>query len=212
MSSLTPRASDPSQPEPVWDIATLYPPQGTWTESGYLSLTASTNRLIEFTDGNVEFLAMPTKAHQLILVYVLEALRRFVADANLGLALPAPLRVRIRETKFREPDIVFIASEHSDRAGNEFFDGADLVIEVVSEDPESRHRDLVEKVLDYAEARIPEYWIIDPAEAKITVLTRPDPTFGYRDAQTYTEAETAASKLLAGFELKTSDVFHAADE
>ncbi len=45
------------------------------------------------------------------------------------------------------------------RRQNRFWLGADLVVEAVSEDdPE---RDTVDKVADYAEAKIPEYWIIN---------------------------------------------------
>ena len=36
------------------------PPQGCWSEALYLWLTDWTNRLIEFTDGHVELLPMPT--------------------------------------------------------------------------------------------------------------------------------------------------------
>ncbi|MFO0956477.1 MAG: Uma2 family endonuclease [Isosphaeraceae bacterium] len=67
--------------------------------------------------------------------------------------------VRLGPDKIREPDIVFLLAEHADRIGKQVLEGADLVMEVVSED---RRRDLVEKRADYAEAGIPEYWIIDP--------------------------------------------------
>jgi Uma2 family endonuclease len=41
-------------------------------------------------------------------------------------------------------------------------------MEVVSED---RVRDFATKRKDYAEARIPEYWIVDPRDRRVTVLT-----------------------------------------
>ena len=40
--------------------------QGLWTEVMYFKLTDQTNRLIEFTDGVVEVLSMPTRYHQAI--------------------------------------------------------------------------------------------------------------------------------------------------
>lgn len=50
-----------------------------------------------------------------------------------------------------------------------FWLGADLVVEIVSSDrPE---RDTEEKPRDYAEAGIPDYWIINPLTDTITVLT-----------------------------------------
>ncbi len=192
--------------EPVWEIATLYPPQGLWSEEGYLSFTESTNRMIEFTDGRVEFLKMLTKSHQLILMFLLDTLRRYVAAGNLGIALPAPLRVRIRPGKIREPDIVFMAVGNAHRAGNEFFDGADLVMEIVSEDPDSRQRDLREKTADYAEALIPEYWMVDPVEARITICTRPDTTSGYQHRQEFAKDKLASSTVLRGFSVNVADV------
>lgn len=200
MSSLPPHTENL-----VWEIATLYPPQGSWSDDGYLSFTESTNRLIEFTDGRIEFLTMPTKSHQLILMFLLDALRRLVNPCNLGVALPAPLRVRIRQGKYREPDIVFMRTVHAGRAGEEYFDGADLVMEIVSDDAESRKRDLSEKVHDYAEARIPEYWIVDPVEEQITVCSQPEVTAGYRVRQVFTRNEIAVSPLLDGFAIDVAE-------
>ena len=51
--------------EPTWELALLFPFQGEWTESAYLAL--DTNRLIELSDGCLEFLPMPTVLHQLIM-------------------------------------------------------------------------------------------------------------------------------------------------
>lgn len=45
----------------------ILPPQGAWTEDEYLVLTDHRNRLVEFTDGFLEILAMPTDKHQVIL-------------------------------------------------------------------------------------------------------------------------------------------------
>lgn len=42
----------------------VMPRQGAWTEEQYLAMTDHTNRLIEFTDGRLEPLLMPTDRHQ----------------------------------------------------------------------------------------------------------------------------------------------------
>jgi hypothetical protein len=39
--------------------------------------------------------------------------------------------------------------------------------------PDNPDRDLIGKRADYAEGRIPEYWIVDPRDESITVLTFP---------------------------------------
>jgi hypothetical protein len=45
----------------------LEPLQGLWTEAQYLTLTNQTNHLIEFTDGVIEVLPVPTDKHQRML-------------------------------------------------------------------------------------------------------------------------------------------------
>src|SRR5258708_6826451 len=156
------------QAEPVWEIARLFPNQGTWDERDYLAI--ETNHLIEFADGYVEVLPMPKTSHQLIVQYLSNLLLAFATVGKLGTVLFAPLRVRLRKAKSREPEVVFMLARHADRIKEEYWDGADLVMEVVSEELEDRHRDLVTKRAEYARAGIAEYWIVDPYERRIRVL------------------------------------------
>jgi Uma2 family endonuclease len=154
--------------EPVWELATMHTPQGDWTVDEYLALTVSTNRLIEFNQGFLEFPAMPTRNHQEVVAFLYQLLLATLGP-KAGVWF-APIRVRVAPDKFREPDIIVFRHKHDKRAANEFFDGADLVMEVVSPDEESHERDYVQKRKDYAAAGIPEYWIVDPNTRKITVL------------------------------------------
>jgi Uma2 family endonuclease len=118
----------------------------------------------------------------------------------------APLRVRLPGGTFREPDVVFMLAQHAERMGEDYWDGADLVMEVVSE--ENRQHDLVTKRSDYAEARIPEYWIIDPAQERITVLRLAGNR--YETHGEFAPGDRAGSALLAEFEADVSAVFAAA--
>jgi Uma2 family endonuclease len=191
--------------EPTWDIAKLFPMQGHWNESEYLRLNG--NYLVEFTHGHVEVLPMPTPAHQAIVAFLFEQLLLFVRPAKLGKVLFAPLRVRMQEGKFREPDVVFILAAHSRWQGDDFWEGADLVREVVSDD--FRKHDLETKRLDYALAGIPEYWIVDPMLREITVLKLAGDRYDVHGI--FKEAEIASSILLPGFEVKVTDAFAAGD-
>ena len=56
--------------------------------------------------------------------------------------LVAPLRLKIRDGKYREPAIVLVRSAREPRRQNRFWHGADLVVEVVS--PDKPERDLME--------------------------------------------------------------------
>jgi Uma2 family endonuclease len=198
-SAITPQTSPPG--EPTWEVALLFPEQGTWSEEEYLALSG--NRLIEFSHGYLEVLTMPTTTHQLIVLYLYRALASFVEGQNLGLPVVAPLRVRLWPGKFREPDVVFMLAANSARIREEFWEGADLVMEVVSDD--DRRRDLDTKRREYAQAGIPEYWIVDPQQSLITVL-RLDGT-QYTVHGQFGRGSQAASTLLPGFTVDVAAVF-----
>jgi Uma2 family endonuclease len=205
MSTATQQVSDvPTSLEWKDVLADLLPRQGQWSEEEYLILTGHSNRLVEFTDGYLEVLPMPTAKHQKLLKFLFLAFFNFF-EARGGLVLFAPLRLRIRPGKFREPDLLLLLSAKDPRGQDRFWEGADLVVEVVSEDkPE---RDLVDKRADYAEARIPEYWIVNPKSETITVLRLQGDA--YEEAGIYRRADSAASTLLPGFSLSVAAAFDA---
>ncbi len=185
-------------------ILELLPPQGSWSEEEYLWLSEQTNRLIEFTDGYIEELPMPTQKHQDIVEYIFLALRALMQQIG-GKVSFAPLRLRVSARKFREPDILLVCDAKDPRRGNKYWNGADLVVEIVSTDkPE---RDLVEKRSDYAEGNIPEYWIVNPEAATITVLQLAGDA--YVEHGVFGRGELATSVLLAGFSVRVDDVIDA---
>lgn len=199
-------ATSPIEPEPVWDIALLYPGQGCWGEREYLSL--ETNHFVEFTDGYVEVLPMPTTGHQDIVMYLYHLLYEFAKAGALGKVCLGPTKVRLRQGQVREPDIFMLGSGRPYRQTKYYYEGAVLAIEVVSEDPRDHDRDWNEKRQDYAHAGIPEYWIVDPQVRKIVVLKLVGEAY-----ETHTEAgETGrvASALLPGFEVDAAAVWAAA--
>jgi Uma2 family endonuclease len=185
-------------------LAELLPPQGSWSEEEYLVLTEHRNRLVEFTDGFLEALPMPTDKHQAILGFLYLAFVNSVEPRG-GKVRFSPLRLRIRPGKFREPDLLVLLSAADPRRQNKFWLGADLALEVVSE--EKPERDLIEKRGDYAEGRVPEYWIVNPQTETITVLRfRGD---AYEEAGIYRRGESAVAVLLEGFSVSVDAVFDA---
>lgn len=175
--------------------------QGLWTVEQYLKLTNQTNRLIEFTDGVLEVLPMPTKYHQAISRYLFLALLDIMQRIG-GDVFYAPLRVEVRPGKFREPDLLLVLDKADPRAQDEYWTGADLVIEIVS--PDKIRRDTEEKPLDYAEAGIPEYWIVNPLQDTITVLVLDGAA--YREHGVFHRGERTTSKLLTDFSVAVDDV------
>ena len=187
--------------ELVLDLGAL---QGLWTAEQYLKLTDQTNRLIEFAAGYVEVLPMPTRRHQVILALLYELFVGFLRPRG-GKVLFAPLRLQVRPSMYREPDLLLLLDANDPRNQNAFWLGADLVIEIVS--PDDPERDIRVKRADYAEAGIPEYWIVNPLDETITVLLL--------DGDAYTEhgifhrSQSATSALLDGFVVQVDEVFDA---
>ncbi|MDE0024723.1 MAG: Uma2 family endonuclease [Spirochaetaceae bacterium] len=187
-------------------VLDVLPAQGGWREDEYLWLSDHSSQLIELTDGHLELLPMPTDEHQSILAFLYELFAAFVHGRG-GKVLFAPLRLRIADGTFREPDLLLVRDAADARRGNRFWTGADVVVEVVS--PDQPERDVVDKRRDYAGAGIPEYWIVDPRTAEVTVLTYRDGA--YIEHGTFARGAQVESPLLPGLTVAVHSLFNAAN-
>lgn len=68
----------PAEPRngPTWEIAYLFPYQGAWSDDEYLALNS--NHLIEFSNGVLDVLPMPTEQHQQIVLFLYRVLFAFI--------------------------------------------------------------------------------------------------------------------------------------
>lgn len=184
------------------EVVALLPAPGDWREDDYLWLTRRTNRLVELVDGTIEVLPMPTKLHQAISRYLFLALLSLMERIG-GDVYYAPLRLRVGPQRFREPDLLLVIAKDDPRARDAYWEGADLVVEIVS--PDDPERDYVAKRHDYAEAGILEYWIVDPRQAVITVLRLEDAS--YVEHGVFGPGQHATSALFPDFGVRVDDVF-----
>jgi Uma2 family endonuclease len=178
--------------------------QGSWTEQQYLRLSAATNRLVEFIDGRIEVLPVPTDDHQALVEWLFLALRAFLGPRG-GVVRFAPLRLRLPSGRFREPDLLALRDAADPRRQNDYWRGADLVVEVISSD--DRERDTVAKRADYATASVSEYWLIDPETVTVTVLRLAGDA--YVESGTFGPGDIAASTSLEGFTVEVTSLFAA---
>lgn len=127
---------------------------------------APETRQTEWVDGEViEF--MSTKMRHADLVSFLNTLISvFVAIPGLGRVYTATYGMLIRGGRsWREPDIMFIANQNLHRATPDRVEGpVDLVVEVVSTD--SVTGDRKDKLREYAEAGVLEYWVVEGREGR----------------------------------------------
>jgi Uma2 family endonuclease len=156
---------------------------------------APEGRWLEWVDGEVLELSPASTRHQRIVGFLSALLQHFAEARRPGIVLLAPFQMKTGpQLPGREPDLLYLASEHRDRLKDNHLAGpADLVVEVISPDSESRDR--VAKLREYQEGGVAEYWLIDPErqEALVHVLG-PDGRYRTQPA----EAGVLHSSVLGG--------------
>jgi Uma2 family endonuclease len=183
------------------EVAQLWPPRGQWTEADYFALP-DTNHFIELSKGELVMPPHPTHTHQLIVFELATKMRTFVQEQDLGIVQIGPLPVRLWPGKIREPDILFVAREHSDRIGEQAYGPPDLAVEVLS--PGTRRTDRLEKMMEYARAGVGEYWIVDPHGRTVEVFILREGA--YELLGKWEEDEEARSVVLDGFRVMVDEV------
>ncbi|HIE13033.1 MAG TPA: Uma2 family endonuclease [Desulfotomaculum sp.] len=184
------------------EVAQLWPPQGQWTEADYFALP-DTNRLLELSKGELIMPPHPTETHQRIVGMLYRLIHSFVEEHDLGTVRFAPLPVRLWPGKIREPDILFVSKKHADRIGEQAYGPPDLVVEVTS--PGTWRTDRLEKPVEYAQAGVSEYWIVDPDTRTMEVFVLRQGAYVLLGK--WGVAEKARSELLEEFEVAVKEVF-----
>lgn len=113
----------------------------------------------EWVNGEMIMFSPASPEHQNLSDFLMTVLRIYVETRSLGMVLSAPLAMRLEHG--REPDLLFVATEHLDRLYSGGLQGpADMVAEIVSQ--ESLGRDRGTKFVEYEAGGVREYWLIDP--------------------------------------------------
>ena len=200
----------PDETELTWEVPTSLLARGHWSEDAYFQLTDGTNERVEFTDGRLEFLPMPTEVHEAIVQFLFLALHNHVTRKKLGKVYSNGIRLRIGPRKIRLPDVIFLHKDHFHARHNRVWDGADLVMEVVSDDPKDRQRDYEEKLANYAEAGVAEYWIADRHRGLVIVHHLREGRYSVHGE--FRRRQNATSVLLEGFAVDVSELLSVADD
>jgi Uma2 family endonuclease len=119
----------------------------------------------EWVDGEVIVFMPTTVFHARMAGFLYALLSFYVRYRGLGEVLASSLHMRVRAGRSsREPDLFFVAHDSPSRLIGAHLEGpADLVVELVSDG--SVRRDRLDKVAEYAQAGVPEYWLLDPHPA-----------------------------------------------
>jgi Uma2 family endonuclease len=140
--------------------------------------------------------------HQVIIGILFNLFTLFMGmrSKSLGQVLLAGVPMWISDAlPAREPDLIVVLKAHQDRIrSNHLLGPADIVVEIVS--PESTIRDRVDKVTEYAQAGVPEYWLVDPIVEQATIYRLG--ADGMYKAMPMDSDGNLVSSVLEGFRLK----------
>jgi Uma2 family endonuclease len=186
--------------------------RGEWTAETYLA--RDFEGLVEFVDGKPAFLPMATPFHrdlQLFLYHQLLAATR--TRSHAAKIYWAPLRISIDNNRYRDPGMVLagrvlVRPEHVPNRHRPVV-GADRVMEIDNGSKGDRDQDLIVKRQNDAQARIPEYGIVDPETETIAFFTLPTRGAKYKLHGEFKPGRTATSKLLDGFAVNVAACFAA---
>src|SRR6266571_7109895 len=139
-----------------------------WTYEEYYRL--NDDQRYEIIDGELLMAPAPDTWHQDWSRKLFRLIDRFVTKNNLGEVFYAPIDIVLNEENTVQPDIVFIATPNLQIIQRRAIFGVpELLVELVS--PSSVRRDRYDKKALYARFGVKEYWIGDPANEALEILT-----------------------------------------
>lgn len=140
----------------------------------YLSYDDGTNKRYELVDGRLIESKAASFLHSDLIDFIADCFKAYANQYKLDIKVKTgDVGVRTGMNSCLIPDISVIdgqvwKSYRRDKSAV-IEEGVMLAVEVVSPGAEQIERDYTDKAIFYQNTGIPEYWIVDPVEQKITV-------------------------------------------
>ena len=171
----------------------------------YLTYDDGTETRYELIDGKLDIVNPPTIRHLLISDFIRDIFKAEIARMSLPWLCFKEAGVRTGWRKSRLTDVCVVLREEVmellDKSAV-FQTPPLLVVEVVS--PESVNRDYRYKRSEYAAIEIPEYWIVDPIENKVSVLRLDE---GLYEEEVFTKNQQIISPTFPELTLTVERIF-----
>ncbi|ERT07640.1 restriction endonuclease family protein [Lyngbya aestuarii BL J] len=136
----------------------------------YLNYDDGTDNRYELEDGELIIVNPATFRHAFIIRFLTNIFEGQINQLSQPWITLSGIGVRTSVNRSRIPDICVIDREKiSDLDVSAVMESAIIAVEIVS--PESKTRDYRYKRSEYSVVGIPEYWIVDSTEQKVTVLS-----------------------------------------
>src|SRR6184192_4141195 len=172
-----------------------------WTYEEYYRL--NDDQRYEIIDGNLLMAPAPDTWHQSWARNLFRIVDAYVQRKKIGEVFFAPLDVVLNQENTVQPDLVFISTANLGIVQHRAIFGApDLLVELIS--PSSVRRDRHVKKRLYATFGVKEYWIGDPANKALEILSLKEGRY-----QLHCVAEERGkliSPVLSGLEFDLTDI------
>jgi Uma2 family endonuclease len=124
----------------------------------------------ELYDGEVVVVPAPVPRHQIVLCELLDVLLDYTRTHG-GVVLVSPIDIVFSEYNVVQPDLVVFSPEraHYIKLDEAIRHAPDIAVEILS--PSTSAIDRGRKMEMLARYGVPEYWMIDPRDARVEVYT-----------------------------------------
>src|SRR6266545_1912552 len=172
-----------------------------WTYEEYYKL--DDDQRYEIIDGNLLMAPAPDTWHQDWSRELFHIIDQHVRTHRLGTVYFAPIDVVLDSENTVEPDLIFVSTANAGIIQRRaIFGTPDLLVELIS--PSSVRRDRYDKKDLYARFGVKEYWIGDPANKSLEILTLKEGRYELRCCAE--EKGKLVSLVLAGLEFDLSEI------
>jgi len=156
----------------------------------------------ELIHGRVRMTPAPSTRHQFVVLNLATSLRVYLVKNPIGELMVAPLDVCLSQDTALQPDLVFVSSQRIEIIQENFIAGVpDLVVEVLSASTAAHDR--ATKLNLYAEAGVPEVWLMDPQTVEVLKLQANK----YLVHSIFAGRQTLTSSLFPAWEISLDELF-----
>ncbi len=180
------------------------PMQGKWTYADWERLPNDGSRY-EIIEGVLYMTTAPSFFHQWIIQRFYRKVGIPAEDAGLAICALAPVGLIMPGCDPVQPDFVLVLKQNAAIIHDRRIRGVpDLIVEVIS--PGSAAYDEGVKLEAYAQAGVPEYVVIEPAERKLRLYAL-DELGKYANPREFGEGDSLSFACLPDIRLNVSDLF-----
>lgn len=185
-------------------------PTGAMTVEEYLSFDDGTNHPYELVSGQLIQMPPEDRDNSNISIQLLVEFAKFI-PVNRLCHKDTEIQVTGPMAQFRLPDlmvlteVLVVALQGKRGTITQDLSPPTLIVEVVSPGKNNEDRDYRYKRSEYAARGVPEYWIVDPQKAQVTVLKLVE---GLYEESVYRGSDRITSPTFPDLKLTVEQVIH----